>query len=121
MQVEDLEKRANSGTISDQIAPRAASTSLNWILNRELEEKALFFREWWAGKADRPLPEMFGMLKVKHSDDFIPFMKNELGGQISSKEENLRFIAAHFQNLLNDKGLEKEEQERAINLVKECR
>ena len=76
-QIEDLEKRANNGTISDQIALREARASLNRILDRELEEKALFSREWWAGKVDHPSPEMFAMLKVKHSADFIPSMKDE--------------------------------------------
>ena len=35
--------------------------------------------------------------------------------------ENLRFIAAYLQNLLNEKGLEKEEQEIAINLGEKCK
>ena len=48
-------------------------------------------------------------------------MKDDLRGQVSSEEENLRFIATHFQNLLDDKGLEKEEHKKAINLVKKCR
>ena len=64
-----MDKRANNGTISDQLALREARASLNWILDRELQEKAIFFREWWAGKVDRPLAEMFAMLKVKHSTD----------------------------------------------------
>ena len=63
MQVEDLEKRANTGSTS----LKEAKASLNWILDRDLEEKALFFREWWVGKVDRPSPEMFAMLKVKYS------------------------------------------------------
>ena len=65
---------------------------------------------------------MFAMLKVKHSaDEYISLMKDEIGGQVSSEEENVGFVAAHFQNLLNEKGLDKEEQERAINLVEKCR
>ena len=53
---------------------------------------------------------MFEMLKVNHSIDFITLMKDELGIHVSSKYVKLRFIAAHFQNLLNeDKGLGKEE------------
>ena len=64
---------------------------------------------------------MFAMLKVKHSADFIPLMKDELGLQVSSEEENLGIIAAHFQNLLNNKGIEKEEQEIAINLMEKCK
>ena len=52
---------------------------------------------------------MFAMLKVKSSANFIPFIKDELGGWVSSKEENLRLIAARFQNQVNDKGLKKEE------------
>ena len=52
---------------------------------------------------------MFAMLKVKHSADFIPLMKDELGVRVSWEKENLGFIATHFQIFLNDKGLEKEE------------
>ena len=107
MQVEVLEARANNGTISDQLALREARASLNWILERELEEKALFFREWWVGKVDHPLLEMFVMLKFKHSVDYKPLMKDELGRGVSLEEENLGFIAAHFQNLHNEKGLKK--------------
>ena len=44
MQVEVLEKRANSGTINDQLALREARASLIWILDRELEEKEIFFK-----------------------------------------------------------------------------
>ena len=121
MQVENLEKRDNNGSISDQLALKEARASLNWILDRELEEKALFITELWVEKVDCPLPKMFAMLKVKHSAEYIPLMKDEIGGRVSSKEENLGFIAAHFQNLFNDKGLDKEEQERVINLVEKCK
>ena len=48
-------------------------------------------------------------------------MRDELGGWVSSEEENLGFIAAHFQNLLNDNGLKQEEQERTINMVEKCK
>ena len=121
MQIEVLEARANNGNISDQLALRKAITSLNWILYREIEEKALFFREWWAGKADRPSPKMFAMLKVKHSANFLPLMKDDLGVRVLSEEENLGFIATHFQNMLNNKGIDKKEQELAINFVDKCR
>ena len=52
---------------------------------------------------------MFAMLKVKHSAENIPLMKDKLGGWVSSEEENFGFIGTHFQILLNDNGLEKEE------------
>ena len=67
MQIEFLKARANNGNISDKLALREAKASLNRILDKELEEKALYFREWWAGKVDLSLPEMFAMLKVKLS------------------------------------------------------
>ena len=118
MQVETLEKRANSGNIRDQDALRDARASLNQILDRELKEKAIFFREWWAGKVDRPLPKMFAMLKVKHANEHITLMKDEHWERVSSEEENLGLISAHFQNLLNDNEIDKKaEQERPINLV----
>ena len=66
MQVEDLEKRVNNGTMSDQMSKREARARLNQILNRELEEKMIFFKEWWVGKVDCPTPRFFKMLKVKH-------------------------------------------------------
>ena len=50
MQVEELEKRANNGSISDQIALRKARASLNRILNRELEEKGLFLGNGGQGR-----------------------------------------------------------------------
>ncbi|MCO5576231.1 hypothetical protein L7F22_030040 [Adiantum nelumboides] len=121
LQIEELEKNVNKGNSSAQNALREARAKLNRFKDRELEDKVIFFREWWAGKADRPTPEMFRMLTAKHAADFIPFMKDKTGNEVSSDKENQRLIANHFWDLLTDNLVLKEDQDRASNKVKMCR
>ncbi|MCO5572277.1 hypothetical protein L7F22_026030 [Adiantum nelumboides] len=61
------------------------------------------------------------MLKAKHVADFIPFMKDKTGNEVSSDKENQRLIANHFRDLLTDNLVLKEDQDRASNKVKMCR
>ena len=57
----------NKGSSNVKDALRVARVTLNRINDRELEDSAIFFWEWWARKANRPTLKMFRMLKAKHA------------------------------------------------------
>ena len=69
------QRQSRLKNLQNQLEEQEAATNHNTInqirakLRREeqiaLKHTKLFTREWWAGKIDRPCPEMFKMLKVK--------------------------------------------------------
>ena len=101
-EVGEFGKEVDRGEINAQKELRYIRNKLIKMANREMEDSALYFREWWAGKADRPSYEMFKMLKVKHVANFILLMKDKSRIQVGSKEDNKRYIAQHFHSLLFD-------------------
>ena len=92
-QIEELEKRVHKGNFNVQEALREARSKINKIKDKELEDSAIFFCEWWAGKANRPTPKLVKMLKFKHAANFIPLMKEEMVMQVSLGEDSLQSIS----------------------------
>lgn len=60
-----------------------------------------FFREWWAGKVDKPSKEMFRLLQKKKEKDYLPLMRDEDGNRASCDQENKAPVQAHFQRLFS--------------------
>ena len=53
-EVEDVECRVNQGDVNAQQLLRESRSRLNQIVDMELEERSVFFCEWWAKKVDQP-------------------------------------------------------------------
>ena len=116
--MENLEKRVNKREINAQKELRELRSKMLRLADREVEDAALYFREWWARKADRPSLKMFRMLKVKQA---AKFMQDESRHRVSSEEANKGYIAQHFHSLLSDHPLGHDAEKRSSNLVKQCR
>ena len=96
--IEKLEKEVNEGNKEALVELREQKKTLSKIEDKEIEEAKVFFREWWAGQADRPTKQMFQMLKVKQSSEFIPLLKDQKGMLVHFEEENKEWIRS-FQQL----------------------
>ncbi|MCO5596787.1 hypothetical protein L7F22_050857 [Adiantum nelumboides] len=55
---------------------------------------SLFFRQWWAGRVDKPSKEMFKNLRRKHQRETIPLLSSE-NGKLASQEDNLWIAKDH--------------------------
>ena len=73
-----LEKLQKQLQEQEGTAPQDTVNLTRAELKREeeiaLKHTKLFTREWWAGKIDRPTPEMFKMLKVKQRQEYLPLL-----------------------------------------------
>lgn len=61
----------------------------------------LFFKDWWAGKIDKPSKEMYKLLKKKQAKDLIPLLSKSDGTQAQDQMENMSMILEHFQNIFS--------------------
>ena len=118
--IKKLEKEVNEGHQEAEVELREQRKALAKIEDKEIEEAEVFFREWWAGKADRPTKQMFQMLKVKQSSEFIPLLKDQQGIPVHSEEENKEWIRRYYQQLFQEPEENSEEQEENIGIIKQA-
>ena len=118
--IEKLEKEVNEGQQEAMVELREQKKTLSKIEDKEVEEAAVFFREWWVGQADRPSKQMFQMLKVKQSSEFIPLLKYQQGNMVHSEEENKEWIRSYYQQLFQEPEEDREEQEENIGRIKQA-
>lgn len=79
----------------------------------------LFFKTWWVNKIDRPVKEMYRLLKNKTAQDMIPMLRKADGTLASSDQENLETAWLYYSQIFSvqespypDKGACQEEIRR---------
>lgn len=67
----------------------------------EAQRARVFYREIWAGKADRPCKETFINLKKKKAKEFIPALRDKDGRCFATQEEKLMYSGKFFADIFS--------------------